>query len=76
MKITSEEWVKYFPNIGADVIGDGKIIDKVVFIDTENGIVEHYVTDANGGIQMNADKTEALTERLQFEKVELRIHPR
>lgn len=76
MKITGEEWVKYFPGIRADVIGDGKLVDKVYFIDTERGIVDRYVTDAAGNCQMNADKTEALTERLQFENVELRIHPR
>lgn len=76
MKITVEEWFKYFPNLTAELIGDGKTIDDVVGFDTEARTITCLVNDSDGQFMLNDNKTEVLTKILQFETVQLRVFSR
>lgn len=76
MKITVEEWNRYFPTLSAEVLGNGKPVERVVAFDTEKATIERIMTDLKGNVLLSVDKKEVRTEILNFKHVTLRIKPR
>lgn len=76
MKITVEEWNTYFPTLSAEVLGNGKPVERVVAFDTEKATIERMMTDSAGNVMLSLDKKEVRTEVLHFKRVHLRIKPR